>query len=153
MKTFYMDRDTRSCIDVAQPGELYPGHTICRVSVLPQHRGQGLARQLMNEVLTDADFEWVPLYLDVQPDASGTGLDFHLLYQFYLRCGFVQSPYGYPSMVRHPHPPEERYGQALPHLVVQRRNERGGNLWVPMPHSWCNDPEVLLPSNPRLQDR
>lgn len=102
MRSCYFDAATRSIIDLTPPGELYPGWTINRVSVLPPHRGQGLARKLMAEVLFDADTERVRLYLEVQPDVSKTGLTFDQLMSWYQRLGFENSRLGYPIMFRTP---------------------------------------------------
>lgn len=102
MRDAYFDYDTRSIINLIPPGEFHPGWTISRVSVLPPNRGRGLARALMARVLADADAEGAVLFLDVQPDASGTGLTFDQLYAWYARCGFEPSRLGYPSMVRVP---------------------------------------------------
>lgn len=105
MRSSYYDEATRSIISLTSPMELYPGWTINRVSVLPPHRGKGLARKLMAEVLFDADMEGVLLYLEVQPDGSPTGLDFDQLMSWYRRLGFDDSPFGYPTMFR---PPREK---------------------------------------------
>lgn len=102
MKTAYYDHDTRSIVDLLPPGELYPGWTISRVSVLARYRGQGVARRLMNQVIADADAEGVKLYLEVVPTRTGQGeLNSDQLIAFYRSCGFLPSAkYGFPVMAR-----------------------------------------------------
>lgn len=104
MKTAYYDYPTRSIIDLIPPGEIYPGWLISRVSVLIPHRGQGIARRLMDEVLVDADSEQATLYLEVQPSRDhDSSLSSQQLVDFYSRCGFQASvKYGFPCMVRIP---------------------------------------------------
>ena len=105
MKSNYYDRETRSIISLSPPVELYLGvlepWEINRVSVLPPHRGKGIARRLMAEVLADADTEGITLGLSVAPDLSDTGLDFQTLYDWYTRCGFIPFPTP-PRMIRYP---------------------------------------------------
>lgn len=57
------------------------------VEVGNEHRGKGVARGLMAQVLADADAEGVTLYLAVEPD--GTGLGVSELMDWYKRCGFT----------------------------------------------------------------
>jgi GNAT superfamily N-acetyltransferase len=102
MRSCYFEVKTRSMLDLIPPSELFPGWTISRISVLPPHRSQGLARELLRRVIADAEVEGVVLFLEVQPDASGTGLSFDELYAWYARAGFEPSTLGYPSMVRIP---------------------------------------------------
>lgn len=64
---------------------------VCRVAVQRRIRGRGLARELMAEVLADADREGVKLMLSVEPDPFGT-LDYDGLVAWYRRLGFFQ-PY------------------------------------------------------------
>lgn len=116
MRSSYFDRESRSIISLTAPGELYPGWTINRVSVLPPHRGRGLARKLMAEVLFDADTERVRLYLEVQPDISGTGLTREQLDEWYSRLGFAPSQrFHYPTMMRYP-----REGKLLSYVQSQQ---------------------------------
>lgn len=100
MREHYMHQATRSIISLSPPTySTHPGWTICRVSVLPQHRGQGHASQLMRDVTADADRDGVTLYLDIQPDHSPESLSFEELYKFYARNGFKAWGH-YPTMRR-----------------------------------------------------
>lgn len=99
MELNYADPATRSIVSLSTP--VFPGWTINRVSVLPPHRGQGIARSLMAQVIEDADDEGVNLWLEVRPDASGTGLTFRQLFEWYSRLGF-QPIDRVPVMVRLP---------------------------------------------------
>lgn len=103
VKTAYYDEPTRSIIDLLPPGELFPGWTISRVSVLPAHRGQKIARRLMAEVVADAEKEGALLFLDVRPSRDGLkDMSFDQLVEWYSRCGFMPSRLGFPSMIRVP---------------------------------------------------
>lgn len=87
MRNTYYDADTRSIITL-DPEQRPGGWTISRVSVLPRHRGKGIASRLLTEVTDAADTENEVLYLEPLPDASGTGLDRDQLIAFYERHGF-----------------------------------------------------------------
>jgi GNAT superfamily N-acetyltransferase len=93
MYNVYYDAGTRSMIDL-DPSQRPGGWTISRVSVLPPHRGKGLASKLLTEVTTAADSENVILYLEPIPDASRTGLTRDQLIAFYERHGYDKE-YGF----------------------------------------------------------
>lgn len=82
MKTCYIDRETRSIVDLSPE---HDGLLLNRINVPKTQRGKGNARKLVSQVLADADAERVTLYLWIQP--SG-GLDFDQLEAWYRRLGF-----------------------------------------------------------------
>jgi ribosomal protein S18 acetylase RimI-like enzyme len=63
------------------------GYIITRINVPSQYRGQGYGRELLLQILEEADKHDLPLYLEVSP--SG-GLDYLDLVAWYTRHGFRQ---------------------------------------------------------------
>lgn len=61
------------------------GELVTRVSVPERYRGQGHARELMRQMLSEADSDKVDLYLGITP---GGGLTFEELESWYIRNGF-----------------------------------------------------------------
>lgn len=59
-----------------------------RINVPRQHRGNGHARDLLNQILTDADKEGVTLCLHISPS---DGLDGKQLSEWYKRHGFINT--------------------------------------------------------------
>lgn len=89
MKDFYYDEEgwaTVHLIDLTW--SKLGGWLISGVDVQKRHRGQGVARRLLQRVLDDADAEGLPLYLAAASD--GTGLSQEDLCAFYERLGFTQ---------------------------------------------------------------
>lgn len=93
MKLCYADRATRSVADVVAADHL-GAHifVITRISVPKEYRGQGVGRQLLKEVLADADKEGVRLVLEINPYGDMT---FKQLEAWYTRNGFLQTIEGY----------------------------------------------------------
>ena len=95
VKTFYtvkVEGEVRPCIaDVAFFSEPFNAHVITRINVPHSLRGQGYGRQLMAQILYDADHEGVPLMLAPEPS---DGLDFRALEAWYERCGFKRTRSG-----------------------------------------------------------
>lgn len=87
--------------------DLMPGDVVwllCRVMTAAHlgFRGQGYARQLMDQVLADADAEHIALILSVEP---GAGTDETRLRAWYARLGFTQlMPDDRDTLIRHPAP-------------------------------------------------
>jgi predicted GNAT family N-acyltransferase len=71
--------------------------TINRINVPHKYRGQGYGRELMRQVLADADAENVHLTLQINPYGEMTFRD---LQEWYTRGGFIHACRGF--MVRHP---------------------------------------------------
>ena len=84
MKTMYVDVPTRSIVDVSENFSPEGGREVNRVSVLKPHRGKGIARRLMSEMLKDADSEGITLWLDINPYGD---MDFAELLAWYHRLG------------------------------------------------------------------
>lgn len=61
---------------------------IARINVPTAHRGNGIASELLRQVLEDADKEGVTLHLGVSPS---NGLDYDQLVAWYKRYGFEDS--------------------------------------------------------------
>ena len=92
MRSGYVDYPTRSLIQLSRVESwegLPGGWTIDRMSVLPEHRGKGIARKLMQLCLADADKEEVTLYLQPLPEIDDTAIPYEELVRWYLRCGFA----------------------------------------------------------------
>lgn len=104
MRINYFDAETRSIITLTPPNPEYlmTDWVINRVSVLAPHRGKGLARKLMAEVLFDADTEGVVIQLVAAPDGSDTGLTLQQLENWYQRLGFEVVDPEYTLMMRLP---------------------------------------------------
>jgi GNAT superfamily N-acetyltransferase len=68
-------------------GDDGPGWTITRVITPQGFRGQGRARELMKQVLADADAEGVVLWLEINPYGDMT---FDQLEVWYERLGFTR---------------------------------------------------------------
>jgi GNAT superfamily N-acetyltransferase len=86
MKTCYVDKDSRSIIDLMEVDSL-GFHLITRVNVPEAHRRQGIARRLMAEVLAEADRESIVLALWPMPSGDMTRRQ---LIEWYERLGFVR---------------------------------------------------------------
>lgn len=96
MKSCYIDVEHRAIADLFEvtPYDVHdtmhtpPGKCmlLTRINVPRMHRGNGVARRLMQQVLRDADAERVTIYLHISPS---DGLDFEQLEAWYERCGFV----------------------------------------------------------------
>ena len=89
MKSCYVDYATHSIADVCTVFQ--GGLTITRINVPKAHRGQGHARKLLAEILTDADREGVVLLLEISPS---DGLSWSQLEAWYTRHGFRRVPLG-----------------------------------------------------------
>lgn len=61
------------------------GYIITRINVPKAHRGKGIARKLLQEVINDADEAKVDLFLEVN---ASDGLTRDELYKWYNRRGF-----------------------------------------------------------------
>ncbi len=64
------------------------GYIITRVNVPQSHRGKGIARELMAEVIAEADRTGTTLFLEIQPS---DGLNYEQLRSWYRRLGFEGS--------------------------------------------------------------
>ena len=73
------------------------GMIITRINVPKEHRGKGIARALLQEILTEADKNKVKLYLEIQ---SSDGLTAEQLAAWYRRHGFKGNMIG--VLVRKP---------------------------------------------------
>jgi GNAT superfamily N-acetyltransferase len=83
MKNCYFDRDTRSIADLC---DYYgKGLIITRINVPVEHRGKGIGRKLLSQIVTDADDTRTTLYLEIL--ASGD-MDHDALEEWYGRMGF-----------------------------------------------------------------
>lgn len=111
MQNTYLIRRGHYCAviaDLAPPGEFSPNTwNINRINALPPFRGQGLGREILNQILTDADTEQVTLTLEpraYRPDSTNLhdGLTQSDLEAWYLRHGFAWTSAGY--MIREPYP-------------------------------------------------
>lgn len=87
MKTCYIDRSSRTIIDLQENFIGTPGLLITRINTPIQYRGLGHASKLFKQVLKDADSEGVDLELWIMP--SG-GLGFEELKAWYEREGFKE---------------------------------------------------------------
>jgi len=100
MKTCYtlrIDPTNIAIADLVKPGELTRDWTITRINVPRGHRGRGIGRALLREILAQADYEGVRLQLEVAPS---DGLNYEQLVAWYDRYGFRFNGYGY--MTRKP---------------------------------------------------
>jgi GNAT superfamily N-acetyltransferase len=89
MKTWYVDLETRAIVDVSHArGTVY---VVNRVNTPRLHRGKGVARELMRQVLEDADREGVTLTLWIN---ASDGLTRNQLKAWYRRLGFAPDPTG-----------------------------------------------------------
>lgn len=77
-------------------------HVITEVQTSREARGRGHARELMREVLADADREGAVLGLAAQPDGSIGALDEAALANWYRRLGFKELETDPAVMVRNP---------------------------------------------------
>lgn len=111
MKHHYADIATRSIVSLHDALDDPTQWWVTRVSVLPEHRGNGIAGRLLDLVCADADAEGVTLWLHVSPDISEgelladtppTALDFDALREFYTRRGFTEPTGLEGEMVRPP---------------------------------------------------
>lgn len=66
-------------------------YVVSRVIVSAEYRGQGYARQLMQEVLRDADAAGVTLLLEINPYGDMT---YEQLESWYMRLGFCKDGSG-----------------------------------------------------------
>jgi ribosomal protein S18 acetylase RimI-like enzyme len=102
MKTCYTTRLGSTALaiaDLVAPGETANHWVVTRINVPRDYRGQGYARQLLQQILDDADSEQVTLAVEVSPS---DGLNFGSLVAWYRRYGFKSTAFGY--MVRKPKP-------------------------------------------------
>lgn len=65
-------------------------YTVDNLWVEPEERGNGIARELMNRIIHDADKQKITLRLICVPQPGQNGLDYKELTAFYERCGFKQ---------------------------------------------------------------
>lgn len=61
------------------------GMIITRINVPAEYRGQGFGKELLQQILADADAEGVTLWLEISPS---DGLDYDQLHDWYTRNGF-----------------------------------------------------------------
>lgn len=83
MRETFIDRETRSIANLS----LLPNGEweLSRISVPAPHRGKGIGRRLMAEVLAEVDAAGVDLYLDINPYGD---MDYKALAAWYARLGF-----------------------------------------------------------------
>lgn len=86
MKTCYNIPGTRAVADLEPIEGHENSYLLTRINVPVRSRGQGLAKQLLEMILNDADREGATLWLE--PVASG-GLTYQELVDWYERHGFV----------------------------------------------------------------
>ena len=119
MRESYINVPSRSIVTLS-PSFNTPGKWwVNRVSVLPDHRGRGIAARLLTQVCGDADRAGVILRAYVSPDVSGSGLDFDQLRGFYAQYGFVDHPERPGDMTRPPLP--DSPGRGVPEGGVNAR--------------------------------
>ena len=97
MRECYFDEETRAIADLISHGDLAGNLIITRINVPKEHRGKGIARKLLKEILFDADKDRVILHLEVSPS---DGLNREQLVAWYKRHGFED--YGSGLMIRTP---------------------------------------------------
>jgi ribosomal protein S18 acetylase RimI-like enzyme len=96
MKTCYLNRETRTILDVQEGWRDDPeGYTITRINTPRQYRGEGHASALLRQVCEDADRERATIYLEVLPTG---GLNAEKLRAWYGRHGFTRL--GHPLVMR-----------------------------------------------------
>ena len=83
MQSTYIDFSTRSILNLSELEEKL--YEVNRISVLAPHRGKGIGRKLMEEMLQNADREQVSLVLDINPYGD---MNFKQLEAWYGRLGF-----------------------------------------------------------------
>jgi GNAT superfamily N-acetyltransferase len=88
MKKCYIDYKHRAIADLCDSLHFGsgPGLLLTRINTPRAHRGKGVARALMAQILSDADAEGVTLFLHISPS---DGLNYNQLKAWYERCGFV----------------------------------------------------------------
>ncbi|SRR6266567_122341 len=87
--------------DLGKPKRLGPNVAyFFKIEVPREQQGKGIASQLLQHVLADADKAGTTLLLDVDPYQAGMSRE--QLQAFYSRHGFVKYPYKMHSMVRAP---------------------------------------------------
>lgn len=93
MNTCFAHKQTRTIADLMEHPSEPRSMVINRINVPAMHRGKGFGRRILHEILKEADFEGVTLYLEVVP--SG-GLRWNELKAWYERAGFrdCNSPLG-----------------------------------------------------------
>lgn len=83
MKNWFAHQESRSIADL---DEYYGiGWQITRINVPEKYRGQGIASQLLRDIIAEADREQVRLYLEIVPTG---GLNYDQLDAWYRRHGF-----------------------------------------------------------------
>lgn len=95
MKESYFDYDIRGIVDLSWnvlPPPFDGGMIVNRVNVPGQHRGFGIARELIRQVLADADTEGVVLWLAINPYGNMT---YEQLEAWYMRLGFEKFQEGW----------------------------------------------------------
>lgn len=103
MRECYFDYDTRTVVDLS-PSYVHEDYEVetwivARISTPAAHRGKGIARRLVAEMLADADREGVRLALGINPYGD---MDYKQLLAWYQRLGFVGVGPGW--MEREPSP-------------------------------------------------
>lgn len=104
VKSFYQPPEpvigTYGAANLVTSKDLMPlAVAITRVFVPLEHRGAGIANEMMLRVLADADESHTTLVLEIVPDES-EGLSYEALEAWYRRLGFKYNKYG--LMVRRP---------------------------------------------------
>ena len=103
MKTCYYNKEYNAIADLTDEGQIFgldkPLMVLNRINVPERHRGKGIARKLLKQILDDADREEITLKLEIL--ASG-GLTFEQLESWYKRHGFIWSSDEKGVMVRLP---------------------------------------------------
>ncbi len=86
MKDYYTNKKTFTSVDTVEyePGTLY----ISRIKTRDSYQGQGGARELMQELIADADNEGVTLALEINPYGP---MNFKQLESWYKRLGFKKT--------------------------------------------------------------
>ena len=105
MKTFYVIEKVRGIADVS-PSEDHDYFIINRINVPSLYRGQGYGRQLLAQILADADAEHATLWLMPLGTTDPTGLTPWQLIAWYSRHGFILLESG--CMVRIPKKEEDK---------------------------------------------
>ena len=95
MRTSYVDKEHRAIADLMED-TVDGGWLMTRINVPLQHRGKGVARRLMAQILADADRERQVIKLWV---SASDGLTDKQLTAWYKRLGFKQE---FVLMVRYP---------------------------------------------------
>ncbi len=107
MKTYYGKRLASPIgLAVADLMPCFDGMLLTRINTPKAHRGKGVARALLIEMLHDADRDQVTLYLEV---SASDGLSHDELDAWYRRYGFVTDQQHPPALVRVPLKKEDNH--------------------------------------------